>query len=357
MTDAPTPIEDLLVTLGLAHGSRPVHLTPGEAGSLLARPAFHGLTALLGAAVDTGDVRVDIATSGEVTRGWAEAMARAVELDGLLLEVCAALAQAGIPTRVLKGAAVATLDEPDPAWRSYQDVDVLVPTNRLMAAADALAPLGLQPAVPPVRRGWADRHAKSLTLRHHSGMQVDLHRRLAGGPLGARIRTDALFAGGDDLPVGTATLTALVAEHRFLHACYHAVLGGTRGPRHRRDVLLLARRVSPEAVEHRWDEGWVSGVVAAALRWATADGATAALPPAWTAWCERHDADSAGADATPGFQAQARGELRLQRGLRAKWAYVWPLVWPSRAHLQARRRTRTSHLRRLARTALARRSP
>ena len=249
MTDAPTPIEDLLVTLGLAHGSRPVHLTPGEAGSLLARPAFHGLTALLGAAVDTGDVRVDIATSGEVTRGWAEAMARAVELDGLLLEVCAALAQAGIPTRVLKGAAVATLDEPDPAWRSYQDVDVLVPANRLMAAADALAPLGLQPAVPPVRRGWADRHAKSLTLRHHSGMQVDLHRRLAGGPLGARIRTDALFAGGDDLPVGTATLTALVAEHRFLHACYHAVLGGTRGPRHRRDVLLLARRVSPEAVE------------------------------------------------------------------------------------------------------------
>ena len=109
---------DRLVTLGLVARDAPVHATPAEAGALLGRPAFHGLAALLGAAVDTGDVLVDIATADEVNRAWAVAMARSVELDGLLLDVCATLAMAGIDTRVLKGVAVATLDEPDPAWRS-----------------------------------------------------------------------------------------------------------------------------------------------------------------------------------------------------------------------------------------------
>lgn len=348
MTSA-ADLDDRLVTLGLGAdgGSRePLRLTPAEVAALVTRPPHHGLAALLGAAVDTGDVRVDVATAEEMVRAWAVAMARCVELDGLLLDVCAALAAAGIPTRVLKGVAVASLDEPDPAWRSYQDVDVLVPADRLMAAADALAPLGLTPAVPPVRRNWADRYAKSITLRHHSGMEVDLHRRLAGGPLGARLHPDALFGPGVPVAVGSVTLTALGDAQRFLHACYHAVLGGTRGPRHRRDILLLATRVNPAEVEAHWEEGWDRGVVAAALRWAAGD--TGVLPDEWSAWCTRHAADTPGHDAAPGFQAQARGELRLQRGLRAKFAYVWPLVWPAPDHLRARRRSRFGHLRRLA---------
>src|SRR5579862_2246005 len=60
-----------------------------------------------------------------------------------MLERCAAplsqLEQAGIPTLVLKGVALALLYYPEPFFRPVTDVDVLVPVRRAADAIDALA--------------------------------------------------------------------------------------------------------------------------------------------------------------------------------------------------------------------------
>lgn len=259
--------------------SHPVELTSAQVQSVCDSAAFEGLAALVGAAIEVGAVQCDAADTERVNAVWMERMAWCVQLDGVLIDVVARLAAAGIDTRVLKGAAVAMLDEPDPAWRSYGDVDVLVPRDALVRAADVLATAGWRPEVPPVSRRWAARHAKSLTLVDGSGVQVDLHRLLATGPLGDRVRSSALFDLGDPVVIGGHEVMALGRLHRFFHACYHASLGAVRGPRHDRDLLLLTAVVAPRDMDDEWANGWSETVIAAALQ-PLADR----LPLAWRDW-------------------------------------------------------------------------
>jgi hypothetical protein len=240
---------------------------------------------------------------------------------------------------------VATLDEADPSWRSYQDVDVLVPHDRLLAAVDVLAGLALRPAIEPVRPGWAGRYAKSITLVHPSGMQVDVHRMLAAGVFGERLSAGCLFDAGRQFPVGDVVLTALGDPHRLLHACYHAALGGTRGARHRRDVLLLASGVRVDDVREHWGEGWSPTVVAAAMRWAAE---LESLPPDWSVWLAEHVSDAADLALLRSyggtFGEKAGATIRTARGPVEKLRYGWALWWPSRAHLRSRGRTRRQHM-------------
>ncbi len=61
----------------------------------------------------------------------ARAMATVLLLDRQLLEVAELFDRAGVDFVVLKGAASAHLDRPDPSDRSYGDVDVLVPAPHI----------------------------------------------------------------------------------------------------------------------------------------------------------------------------------------------------------------------------------
>ncbi|MDP2292808.1 MAG: nucleotidyltransferase family protein [Actinomycetota bacterium] len=339
-----------LTTLDIHDWSEPMEVGPTEVAEVLASATHEGLVCLLGAAIDRSLVLVDDRSAEMVLHAWTELMARSVQLDLLLLEVSERLAAAGVASRVLKGVAVASLDERDAAWRSYNDVDVLVPSGCLLAAADALAPLGLHPATPPLRRGWAGRYAKGLTLLHESGAQVDLHRLLATGPLGTRVRSECLFERGRPLRVGTVTLTALADEHRFLHACYHAALGGIRGARHRRDILLLASTVAPDVVMAQIVDGWSPAVVRSAVRWA---GADEGLPAAWAQWLADVECDPADDEllthrpAT--FGERSLVELRSLHGPVERLRFAAGLAWPSRSHLRSRDLGRLQYLRRLGR--------
>lgn len=342
---------DRLALLALEEWGDAVDLTDSEVTALCTTPPHAGLVALLGAAVDGAKVRVSPAAAETIAAAWAQRMAWCVQLDALLGRVVATLGEAGIDARVLKGVAVATLDEPDPSWRSYGDADVLVPETRLLASVDVLGRLGLTPLSAPVSRRWARDHAKSITLADAAGHQVDLHRRLATGPLGARVSSAALFATGDRFAVGDAAVTALGAAPRFLHACYHAVLGGVRSPRHRRDVLLLCLGVSPPDVAPWWGEGWSPTVVADALAWAAAD-CQGVLPAAWRHWLGMHTPDPVDqawiAAAGSEFHARAAVHARTLPPV-ARVRFLAALAWPSRAHLRSRGVGRAAHVRRVLR--------
>jgi len=343
-------IADRLTTLGLVEWAEPVGLSAADVDAILSS-AHEGLVCLLGAAIESGLVEVDAASGDLVATAWAELMARAVQLDGLLLEVTAGLHAGGITNRVLKGVAVATLDEHDPSWRSYNDVDVLVPPTLLLDAVDVLASLGLSAVIPPVSRRWAGRYAKSITLIHPSGAQVDLHRMLATGPFGSRVRAECLFDQSRAFEVGETSIHALSDPHRLLHACYHAALGGVQGARHRRDLLLLTRSVSTTQVEAQFVDGWSPTVVATALRWAA--GAPSALPDDWTRWLASVMADANDDELLASYEGSfrdgARAQLQAASGPMEKARFAAALVWPSRAHLAARGQSRLQHLRRLVR--------
>jgi len=338
-----TSLREFLIGLGMGPDLAPRDVTTAEVQAVCDSAPFEGLVSLLGAAIETGAVQCEAADIARVNAAWLDRMAWCVLLDGALTDVVTRLAAAGIDTRVLKGAAIATLDEPHPSWRSYGDVDLLVPRDALLQAADVLSTSGWRAVVPPVSRSWTARHAKSITLVDDTGVQLDLHRLLATGPLGARVNPSALFGPGDVLTVGAHRVMALARVHRFLHACYHAALGATRGARHDRDLLLLAATTAAHELDDHWRDGWSATVVAAALlpvcQW---------LAPSWQEWVRGVQPDPDDQRllgvASVDFHRQATAHAAAQEGATARLHYLAALAWPSRAHLAARGLTRRAHL-------------
>jgi hypothetical protein len=344
-------VAERLETLGLVPWGDPLELSSVEVTRLLGAASHTGLVALLGAALDLGAIvsaaeveRADDVTAS-VRQVWTDRLTVVVAHDVLLVDAVTHLERHGIPTRALKGAALAHLDEFDPSWRTYGDADVLVPHDRLMDAVDALGDLGLVPLLPPVRRGWADRFAKGVTLRADDGRHLDLHRTLAAGPLGERLDSSALFADGTPFDVGGATIVALAEANRFAHACYHAALSATCSHRHRRDVALLAAKVQPSDLRLVARVGWSTTVICAAIDSVASTGAT---PSDWVEWsagtARSPDDERLLVAARASFATAAKVAVRNRRGPVDATRYLSGLIWPQRAHLQARGLTRGQHL-------------
>ena len=187
------------------------------------------------------------------------AMATTLLLDRKLLEIAALFDGAGVDFLALKGAAVAHLDRPDPSWRAYGDVDLLVPAPHIDTAERLLADAGGRRSYRSPRPDFDRRFGKGSSFRMADGLEVDLHRTLALGPFGLTIEPRSLFAGRESFALGGRGVLALDRPRRFLHACYHAVLGRARprlvplldliytapvAPDERAVVLELARQMA-----------------------------------------------------------------------------------------------------------------
>jgi hypothetical protein len=193
----------------------------------------------------------------------AAAMATSLLLDRQLLDVARQFDAHAVPFVVLKGSAVAHLDYPDPAGRAYGDVDLLVPPSHIETAEAVVTAAGGRRAFSEPRPGFDRRFGKGSSYRMPSGLEVDIHRTLALGPFGIAVDPVELAAGQDSFVIGDRTLPALDRPRRFLHACYHAVLGRSvprlvplvdlvmAAPRTERDmheVVQLAHRWQADAV-------------------------------------------------------------------------------------------------------------
>ena len=233
------------------------------------------LSGLLATAVADGVIEVDPDTRLSVDASWHEELVASVLLEALLVRTAALLDAESIPFRLTKGAALAHLDYPAPAVRTFGDVDVIVHPSGLAGALEVLASNGFVRASTPLRGGYDHRFGKGATFRTTAGLEVDLHRRLAIGRFGVTSRTEDLFAGDAAIALGGRRIPVLDPPERLLHACYHAALGGFRYLRAFRDVAQLIL-VTTADWEHTFAiaDGWRSApVVAAAIReaWETLD--------------------------------------------------------------------------------------
>jgi len=296
-------------------------------------------TGLLAAAISSGALATTPDQAEQAYQAHAEEMSSVLLIERWLLDHVARLAAAGIETCVLKGSAVAHLDYPDPALRSFCDVDLLVRTDDWDRAVEILTAGGYARQIPQPRAGFDRRFSKGATFSVPDGPELDLHRTFVMGPFGLTVDLDAVWAARIPFALGGQELAALDREERFLHACYHAALGDVP-PRlvALRDVaqMALAPELDVERARSLASEWRGDAVIARAinLAWETFRLADATALSAWAArlqtdaWQER--ALLAYLDRREVSTALSLATTRAVPGLRAKVSYIRALAFPDR---------------------------
>jgi hypothetical protein len=322
---------------------------PAEWGRLMAVVKHERITGLLVRSILDGALPATPEQAEEAEIAHRASMATALALEALLVGTAAMLDEAGIDHRVLKGTGVAHLDYPDPALRSFGDVDLLVRSSQFDDAVEALRDTGHRRKFPEPRPGFDRRFGKGSCLVSPSGYEIDLHRSLAMGPYGMRIRLDELWCRSSTFELAGRRFHALGPEERFIHACFHAALGD-KAPRlaSLRDVaqMHLARPLDLD-LTHRMVSAWgADAVVACAVRMARDVFGLDTKNPLdhWAVEFQPGRRDRSflavytGAD--PTYAAKSFAAVRALPGLRDKAAFVFALALPQRSYVEQRHRGR-----------------
>jgi hypothetical protein len=195
-------------------------------------------------------MELDQAQRAELLTRQRQAMMLVILLERRLGLVVDALAHERVDVVVLKGPSIARVFYPNPSWRSYGDLDLLVRTAQWQVASSVLEVMGFRRLLPEPRRGFDERFGKGATHQDRDGMQVDLHRTLALGPFGQWIEPNRLFGHTETFDLGARSFRRLNDVCTFLHVCVHAALG-------RRVPLLMPLRDVLQIISSgrvRWDE-------------------------------------------------------------------------------------------------------
>lgn len=300
--------------------------------------------------VDAGALRLADHLVDRVVAGHEGTMLWCMHLEHRLLEVKAWFEVAGgIDFVVLKGSAVAHLDEPDPSLRSFADLDLLIAADHMDRAIAVLEGHGAVRRQPQQRPGFDRRFAKGVGLACPDGVEIDVHRTLTGRAHGFRIPLDELFAEPDPFTVGGEQFSALSRSHRALHAAYHAVAGSPTPPlRTLRDLAgyLSSPELGPEVVAPIAERWRGTAVLAEAVQ-ATLDAFTFDAG-AWTDWLAAVEVDPAETALLERGRHPIRWPIEWttvrELGWRDRAAFVWAVAVPSAEVLAARHQTPVGRL-------------
>jgi Uncharacterised nucleotidyltransferase len=136
------------------------------------------------------------------------------------VRIVQALTAANIPVIVLKGACLANLVYRDVALREMHDLDLLVPSEFLQAAVDAMLGRGYE----SLRRSSV---AVDASVRHHVAplvkgvMTVEIHWNITAPGEPYTIDPAELWSRAMPLPIGGTMARSLSPEDLLLHLCLH----------------------------------------------------------------------------------------------------------------------------------------
>jgi hypothetical protein len=159
---------------------------------------------------------------------------RTLTVDLLTGSVITSLRQAGIPSILLKGPAVARWLYDEGAARSYVDTDLLLAPDDLPAAERLLAQLGFErEGLGTIPDDWP-RHAR--TWLRSDGANVDLHRTFVGVAVDPSELWKVLSAETETMRVGGVDVDVLRPPARALIIALHAAKDGGRIAKVRHDL-------------------------------------------------------------------------------------------------------------------------
>jgi Uncharacterised nucleotidyltransferase len=320
---------------------------------VLRNVAQERITGLAVAATRRGSLKLSEVQRSELMARHRSAMGMVLIVERLIHDLASPMAEEGIPTIVLKGAAVAKEFYPDPSWRAYGDLDLLVPAERWAAMSDLLTRLGFRRLIPEPRRGFDERFGKGASFEDPGGRQVDVHRTLALGPFGMWIEPDALIEGTTTFQLGDRLLRRLDDTNALIHACIHAALG-------RQHPRLLPLR---DVIQIAWlgQADWAD-VAERTRRWRlTAPVAHAMATASWTLGVQvpgpaerilampvtpvEHRALRAYTTDRARRGGPSLASLWAIRGFRPRLAFLRAMLFPDRRFLEARSGSRSFTIR------------
>lgn len=196
----------------------------------------HRLQGLLVHAVASQHLSSTVEQRREVARLEVDLTRNRMWHDLRLIEITGLLGAAGIDQRVLKGPAFGTLDYPDRIMRPTGDIDLLVQGDDLAGAVETLVSHGGSVVDLEPVEGYARVIGKSTTVTMPDGLEVDLHRTLARGPFGVRMRPEDLWRRSREFTIGGMTMRTIGLEESLLHASYHLMVLSDRRALSVRDV-------------------------------------------------------------------------------------------------------------------------
>jgi len=333
----------------------PFYLPDDRWPGLLATLTHQRTTGLAVAAAESGWLQLSTEQWQDLLTRHREAMGQVLGIERRLLVLADAFDRASVSFVVLKGPSLARTVYPDPSWRFFGDLDLLVHTGDWRRACSVLEDLGLNRALPEPRPGFDERFGKASVHRRRGDIDVDLHRTLVLGPFGLWIEPDRLFDHTVGFEVGGRLFNRFDDTLLMLHGCIHASLGWWP------PLLTPIRDVAQVAWFGRvdWDRlrdhalRWrLSAVVQDALG-RTEEILGIRMPEQAKSLGElkprRRERQALLAYSTDrrGRGGTARATLQALPGIRAKAAYISALLFPTKTFLAARGRGgQTSYWRR-----------
>ena len=154
----------------------------------------------------------------------------------------------GVKPVLIKGPVVADRLYPDPTLRPFSDLDLVVPRDRLRAAARALeAEHGYRPEEEPWS-GFGERQGHHVSMvREHAGhlLSVELHWRLSDDPAAEQLDHSRLVSDAGRLPLAEGGALAVPsAEDELVILALHLLHERQKRLVWINDVALAAERAS-----------------------------------------------------------------------------------------------------------------
>ena len=359
-TRAETPVDRLALAIAThGFGSRwPLPSGPVPDDVFANLLSLAELDRLLGAMAELVSKRLFPVTEDQrrsltnVHSGW---LHHDLIVERLLQRVGDCFDRRGIEFRVLKGTAIAHILYPDPSWRVFGDLDLLIRSDQFDAAVRlAREEMGGVQPVPELRPGFDHEFGKEALIRV-GDIELDLHRTFVTGPFGLTIDPHRLFQGETSFEVGGRRFAALEPSALFLHLCYNVALGD-------HPVRLCSLR--DLSIAHERLEFDISTIPAIARDWRAIAVVQRAAQLAVDAFDldPAHDLSALSRLAVPRSEAwllrsyltSARSysrplaSLAVIPGVRARFRYTRALLLPSAEYLRSRGWSERSHLRRAA---------
>ena len=169
-----------------------------------------------------------------------------LKVDAAAASVLRALADASIPAILLKGSTLDFLHAGERP-RSYVDVDVLVPPDRLPDAEALLTELGYRNALAGFRTDEGSDHGEHWV--RPDAPAVDLHHKLGGATAPSSVVWQVLSARTRPHRVAGAPVLALDEAACALHVAMHSATPGNSAIDLDRAVATLSEATWRDAVE------------------------------------------------------------------------------------------------------------